>query len=122
MDNRPYTATEWERIADEAINAPRDYFLTKGNLPSTWAKYYSGNGEGMFLMIDRATNDDLVRGKRDGTFYGLLNEASVYHPALNEVVFDFATKMCKPVLFEFRGSNRPVLARSVLEQLIGPEN
>jgi len=59
MDNRPYTATEWERIANEAINAPGDYFLTKGNLPPTWPKYYSGNGEGMFLMIDRATNDDL---------------------------------------------------------------
>ncbi len=122
MDNRPYTKGEWEKIADEAINAPRDYFLTKGNLPPTWAKYRSGNGEGMFLMIDQSTNNDLQRERRDGTFYGLLNEPSVYHPVLNEIVFDFVTETCKPVLFEFRGANRPVLARSVLELLIGHEN
>lgn len=123
MENRQYLSTEWERIVQQAIddNGP-DYFLIQGNLPRDWMKYRSGNGEGIWFAVDRETKTNLDQNRGEGTFYALLTQISVYHPQLNEDVFNQKSETTRPLLLEFRGTFRPVLARSELEALIGKES
>ena len=121
MENRRYTAQEWETIVGHAIKDGLDYYLVKGNLPKNWDTYHSGNGEGIWFVVDQRDKRELDRNRAEGTFYALLTQVSVYHPDLNLDVFNPGNPTTRPLLLEFRGTFRPVLARSELEVLIGKE-
>ncbi|MBI4152173.1 hypothetical protein HY495_00550 [Candidatus Woesearchaeota archaeon] len=122
MENRQYTVDEWIEIREEAIaDEGPTYFLIKGNLPDTWKKYHSGNGEGIWFAVDQETKEKLDQDKTGGDFYALLTQGSVYHPQLNGELFNPNIPKTRPLLLEFRGAFRPVLARSELEALIGRE-
>ncbi|MBS3169711.1 hypothetical protein J4210_04460 [Candidatus Woesearchaeota archaeon] len=121
MENRSYSIDEWTQIYEEAIDNGPTYFLIKGNLPRTWQKYHSGNGEGIWFAVDRETKERLEQDKTGENFYALLTQKSVYHPKLNIELFNPNIPETRPLLLEFRGAFRPVLARSELEALIGKE-
>lgn len=71
----------------------------KVNFPLTEEDYQRGNGEGMWVLVDKETkklHDVDITG---GQYVGILDNDSVYYPGLDHGAV---------VPFEMRGENRPV--------------
>ena len=71
----------------------------KINLPLTEEEYVAGNGEGVWVEVDRQTKSAFDRDAIGKGFYGILSNDSIYYPGLNRGVV---------LPFELRGENRPV--------------
>lgn len=71
----------------------------KMNFPLTAEAFASGNGEGMWVLVDQETKEAHDADATGGHYIGILDNDSVYYPGLNhgEVVH-----------FEMRGECRPV--------------
>ncbi|MCH7641477.1 hypothetical protein IID22_04745 [Patescibacteria group bacterium] len=119
IENKAIPAGDFETIAESALKRDGRYFLVKANLPDSMESWLSGNGEGMWVMIDADTKRKLDTNGAEGTFLAYLNEPCAYHPALNQEAFDFDKRTARPIEFEFRGPHRPVLVKAKLEQLLG---
>ena len=71
----------------------------KVNLPLTEQDYLAGNGEGVWVLVDRKTkqaHDDDASG---GSYVGILDNDSCYYPGLNAGAL---------IPLEMRGACRPV--------------
>lgn len=71
----------------------------KVNFPLTESDFNSGNGEGMWVLVDPETKKAHDEDAAGGTYFGVLDNDSVYYPGL-----DHGTV----VPFEMRGEKRPV--------------
>ena len=71
----------------------------KVNLPSSKEKYESGNGEGVWVIIDETTKKDYDSDITGGIYHGILDNDSFDYPRL---------KCGSYIRFEMRGNNRPV--------------
>jgi len=71
----------------------------KVNLPLTEEDYQSGNGEGVWVIVDNKTKADYYHDAYGPGFVGMLANDSFYYPGL----------CCgDSVEFEMRGDKRPV--------------
>lgn len=71
----------------------------KVNLPLTEADYNTGNGEGVWVLVNAETKRDYDADLSGGGYIGILDNDSVYYPGLMAgTVFPF----------EMRGDKRPV--------------
>ena len=71
----------------------------KVNFPLTAEDFASGNGEGMFVLVDQKTKNAYDKDISGGRWVGILDNDSIYFPGL---------KAGAIVQFEMRGENRPV--------------
>lgn len=71
----------------------------KVNLPSDQAGYASGNGEGVWVIVDQETYHLYHNDHSGGTFSGTLANDSLYYPEL---------KYGDAILFTMRGESRAV--------------
>ena len=71
----------------------------KVNLPLTEQDYLSGNGEGVWMLVDRETKMAHDIDAVGGRYVGILDNDSVYYPGLNAGA---------EIIFEMRGEFRPV--------------
>ena len=63
----------------------------KVNLPLTEQDYLSGNGEGVWMLVDRETKMAHDIDAVGGRYVGILDNDSVYYPGLNagaEIIFE----------------------------------
>lgn len=83
-------------------------FHIKVNLPYDQLGYESGNGEGVWVLVDFATKAAHDRNEVTGEpcYHGTLDNDSVYYLTL---------KCGEEIYFEMRGENRPVVPLSFLE-------
>lgn len=83
----------------------------KVNFPLTEEEYISGNGEGMWVLVDPETKKAHDEDASGGRHFGVLDNDSVYYPDLKHgTVFPF----------EMRGNSRPVADfRGFLSKLNG---
>lgn len=71
----------------------------KVNFPDTAESFKSGNGEGMWVLVDAETKAAHDNDASGGVYVGILDNDSVYFPDL----------VCGSVVkFEMRGKYRPV--------------
>lgn len=77
----------------------RDNYI-KVNLPADRESYESGNGEGVWVLVDDATKAAHDADVPSGTFHGTLDNDSWYWPGLSHG---------DEIIFEMRGENRPVV-------------
>ena len=81
----------------------------KVNLPLTEQDYLSGNGEGVWVLVDPKTKQAYDMDAAGGGYMGILDNDSCYYPGLN------AGEL---IPFELRGAYRPVADfRSFLSKL-----
>lgn len=73
--------------------------LIKVNLPTCKEKFKSGNGEGVWVIIDEATQKVYDSDAIGGIYHGILDNDSIDFPHL---------KCGSYIRFEMRGVNRPV--------------
>jgi len=122
IEDRLYTPAEWEDICAKAQNDGNDeFFSIKANIPGTLAAYERGAGgdiEGVWIFIDAKTKQQYASNSTQGTFYALLGNESVFLPALNDFAFNYENETPRPLKFEHRGSERPVLAKEHLDQFL----
>lgn len=71
----------------------------KVNLPASSEAYESGNGEGVWVLVDPRTKEAHDSDATGGVYFGILDNDSVYYPGLNHG---------EPIPFEMRGDKRPV--------------
>ena len=71
----------------------------KVNLPASPEAYESGNGEGVWVLVDPRTKEAHDIDATGGVYFGILDNDSVYYPGLNHG---------EPIPFEMRGDKRPV--------------
>ena len=71
----------------------------KVNLPASSEAYESGNGEGVWVLVDPRTKKAYDSDATGGVYFGILDNDSVYYPGLNHG---------EPIPFEMRGDKRPV--------------
>ena len=71
----------------------------KVNLPLTQQDYLSGNGEGVWVLVDPETKKAHDEDAAGGSYIGILDNDSCYYPGLN------AGEL---IPFELRGVFRPV--------------
>lgn len=71
----------------------------KVNFPLTAEDFATGNGEGMWVLVDKETKEAHDKDVSGGEWVGILDNDSVYFPGLNHG---------EVVRFEMRGENRPV--------------
>jgi hypothetical protein len=71
----------------------------KVNFPLTEEEHQAGNGEGMWVLVDKKTKHDHDTDATGGQYVGVLDNDSLYYPGLNAGAV---------VQFEMRGKNRPV--------------
>lgn len=71
----------------------------KVNFPADFQSYETGNGEGMWVLVDDATYEAHQTDVAGGVFKGTLDNDSIYYPGLNHGA---------EVSFEMRGDKRPV--------------
>lgn len=71
----------------------------KINLPETQEDFISGNGEGVWVLVDDETKAAYDKDVVGGCYFGILDNDSIYWPNLVH-----GTK----VRFEMRGQYRPV--------------
>ena len=93
----------------QAVNRTAMTEYIKVNFPLTEEDYISGNGEGMWVLVDHDTKKAHDEDAVGGRYYGILDNDSLYYPGLESgTVF--------PV--ELRGQYRPVADfHGFLEQL-----
>lgn len=78
----------------------------KVNIPLTEQDYRSGNGEGVWVEVDRKTKGAHDQDAIGSGYQGILANDSLYYPGLS----------CGDMIeFEMRGANRPVVAWSFLQ-------
>lgn len=77
-------------------------FHIKVNLPYNKSGYESGNGEGVWVLVDFETKaaHDNNEVTADPSYHGILDNDSVYYPKL---------KCGAELYFEMRGNMRPVV-------------
>jgi hypothetical protein len=81
----------------------------KVNFPLTAESFAAGDGEGMWVLVDRETKAAHDADETGGVYTGILDNDSIYYPGLNAGVV---------VQFEMRGENRPVaIFEGFLEEL-----
>lgn len=73
--------------------------LIKVNLPRDKESYSSGNGEGIWVVVEETVKQAYDENKSDILTCGVLANDSCYYPSL---------KCGKKIEFELRGENRPV--------------
>ena len=79
----------------------------KVNFPICEKDFYSGNGEGMWVIVDDNVKKKYDNDDKGGSYTGILDNDSMYYPKL---------KVGAKVTFELRGKNRPVaLIKDFLE-------
>lgn len=71
----------------------------KVNLPGSEDSYTTGNGEGVWVLVDPRTKEAHDSDATGGVYFGILDNDSVYYPGLNHG---------EPIPFEMRGDKRPV--------------
>lgn len=71
----------------------------KVNFPLTAENFAAGNGEGMWVLVDKETKAAYDADKTGGVYTGILDNDSIYFPGLNAGA---------EVRFEMRGESRPV--------------
>lgn len=71
----------------------------KVNFPLAADDFAAGNGEGMWVLVDKATKAAHDADETGGVYTGILDNDSIYYPGLNSGAV---------VQFEMRGENRPV--------------
>ena len=71
----------------------------KVNFPRNNENYISGNGEGMWVIVDDETEKKYSDNEKGTLCFGTLDNDSTYYPEL---------KAGTKVTFELRGENRPV--------------
>jgi hypothetical protein len=125
MDSSPVPYSLYERMYEKAVanedlnKAGGEFYMIQANLPDSWPKYRSGNGEGIWAIIDEPDLDKWHRNVSTGTFFAVPCVMSVYFPGWSMSLIDQQKSLITPVEFEFRGEKRPVLNRKTLETLIG---
>jgi len=125
MDSTPIPFKQYAHMYDKAVeneDLTRDggeFYMIQANLPRDWASYHSGNGEGIWVVIDDETRKTWNSDKADGTFYAIPCVMSVYYPQLSRKLVDTKKELLTPLEFEYRGAKRPVLVKRTLEGLIG---
>lgn len=82
----------------------------KVNLPASPEAYESGNGEGVWVLVDPRTKEAHDSDATGGVYFGILDNDSVYYPGLNHG---------EPIPFEMRGDKRPVTPIAWLEEWQG---
>ena len=82
----------------------------KVNLPASSEAYESGNGEGVWVLVDPRTKEAHDSDTTGGVYFGILDNDSVYYPGLNHG---------EPIPFEMRGDKRPVTPIAWLEEWQG---
>ena len=94
---------------NHAVNRTAMTEYIKVNFPLTEEDYKTGNGEGMWVLVDHETKRAHDEDAMGGRYYGILDNDSLYYPGLEAgTVFPF----------EMRGENRPVADyHGFLEQL-----
>lgn len=81
----------------------------KVNFPLNAEDFAAGNGEGMWVLVDKKTKAAHDADETGGFYTGILDNDSIYYPGLNAGAF---------VQFELRGENRPVaIFEGFLEKL-----
>lgn len=76
------------------------YKYIKVNIPLNEKEYRNGNGEGVWVEVDKATREAYDRDVIGSGYHGILANDSVYYPGL---------KCGDMIEFEMRGQNRPVV-------------
>jgi len=82
----------------ESEGTLREHYI-KVNFPDSYDAYLSGNGEGMWVLVDSPTKEAHDSDARGGVWFGTLDNDSFYYPG--RLVHGME------VLFEMRGENRP---------------
>lgn len=83
----------------------------KVNLPDSEENYRTGNGEGMWVIVDDDTYEKHEADYEGRFFHGKLANNSVYYPGLTSGA---------TVPFEMRGKHRPVVRFQWLDENYGP--
>lgn len=79
------------------------------NFPLTAEGFAAGNGEGMWVLVNKETRAAYDADAAGGSYVGILDNDSIYYPGLNAGAV---------IRFEMRGKNRPVaLFEDFLENL-----
>ena len=85
-------------------------YYVKVNLPGDRDSYESGNGEGVWAVVDEETCRAYDAEADGGSYRGILANDSIYYPGLN----------CgTEISFEMRGEMRPVVDIDWLESNYG---
>lgn len=71
----------------------------KVNLPGSKADEGTGNGEGVWVLVNKPVKEDYDADARGGFYFGILDNDSCYWPGLNHGAV---------IPFEMRGDKRPV--------------
>lgn len=101
-----YSAT-WLRPAAD----PDDLEYIKANLPPTEGDYITGNGEGVFILVDAATKEAHDADTTGAGYTGILDNDSIYYKGLRHG---------EAVPLEMRGENRPIVPFEWLLKNYGP--
>lgn len=83
-------------------------YSIKVNFPLTETDYQTGNGEGMWVRVDKKTADAYNQDAVGPGYYGILDNDSLYYPGLNHGAV---------IPFEMRGEFRPVADFQFLSSL-----
>ena len=95
---------------NHAVNRTAMTEYIKVNFPLTEEDYKTGNGKGMWVLVDHETKKTHDEDAMGGRYYGILDNDSLYYPGLESGTV---------IPFEMRGQNRPVADfHGFLEQLI----
>lgn len=83
----------------------------KANLPPSEGDYITGNGEGVFILVDAATKEAHDADATGAGYTGILDNDSIYYKGLRHG---------EAVPLEMRGENRPVVPFEWLLKNYGP--
>lgn len=83
----------------------------KVNLPATEGDYITGNGEGVFILVDAATKEAHDSDATGAGYTGILDNDSIYYKSLQHGA---------QVPLEMRGACRPVVPFGWLLKNYGP--
>lgn len=81
------------------LQASRCTEYIKVNLPGSKADYLTGNGEGVWVLVNEHVKRAHDQDAEGGFYFGILDNDSCYWPGLNHGA---------AIPFEMRGTNRPV--------------
>jgi hypothetical protein len=119
MIKKTMPLNEYDKILELVNKKKGDYNLVKANISDSIEKYKSGNGEGMWVIVDKDIYDKvMVKARKRGTFYGYLANNCLYFPELMPEVFNKEKNIAKALKFEYRGEYRPVLTKAKVKQLL----
>lgn len=85
----------------------------KANIPNTMDKFISGNGEGVWVLVDKETKRAYDEDASGGVYYGTLDNDCLYWNGLNAG---------EVIPFEMRGNFRPVVLFDWLNGNFTPNN